>query len=107
MEVLSLMKNMDLFLLLLRRIGILFESNVHELQKMEDDLSEHLRLVYVALTRARLANVMVFSNSITMKSRLYYSTRLQPKSFEDFGARASHSFMRLQHGDYVIRYLIR
>ena len=34
-----------------------------------------------------------------MKSRLYYSTRLQPQSFEDFGARASHSFMRLQHGD--------
>lgn len=73
----------------------------HELQKEKDDLSEHLRLVYVALTRARLANVMVFSNSITMKSRLYYSTRLQPKSFEDFGARASHSFMRLQHGDCV------
>ena len=31
MEVLSLMKNMDLFLLLLRRIRILFESNVQEI----------------------------------------------------------------------------
>lgn len=78
------------------------------LKREQEALSEHLRILYVALTRARLANIMVFTNPIKSKRKLYESTRIRTKSFEDFGAKSYGSFY-VNNGevmDFTIKQLV-
>lgn len=84
------------------------QSLVLRQRRESEAISEHLRILYVALTRARIANIMMFTDYIFDKRRSYKSTRLDTKSFEDFAIKSYGSF-KIEKGnatDYVLDELV-
>lgn len=66
----------------------LIQNAYFSLDDKKESRSEQLRIIYVALTRARLYNLMIFSTNLKDKSDVLEVLPDYKGSFEEFGAKA-------------------